>query len=49
LALSATSGVISDGFSTTPLPVISAIATSPIGIENGKFHGAITPTTPRGT
>jgi hypothetical protein len=48
LARSVTSGVISDGFTTTALPAMSAMTASPVGIENGKFHGAMTPTTPRG-
>ena len=43
------SGVTSLGLMTTALPATSAMTTSPIGMTNGKFHGEMTPTTPRGT
>ncbi len=43
------SGVTSDGLCTTALPAKSAITISPQAMPNGKFHGEITPTTPRGT
>ena len=42
------SGVTSDGLSTTPLPAMSAMTTSPVAMPNGKFHGEMMPTTPRG-
>jgi hypothetical protein len=42
------SGVNSEGLSTTALPAASAMTTSAMGILKGKFHGAITPITPRG-
>jgi hypothetical protein len=45
----AISGVNSDGLTTTALPANSAIDASPTGIDSGKFHGPMTPTTPRGT
>ena len=36
------------GFSTTVLPYASAGAAFHSGIANGKFHGVISPATPRG-
>src|ERR1019366_1156878 len=36
------------GFRITVLPAASAARTPPAGIENGKFHGGDTTTTPRG-
>ena len=42
-------GVCSAGLKTTALPVTSAAATMPGGIASGKFHGAITTPTPRGS
>ena len=38
-----------DGCSTTPLPPISAIATSPSGVANGSAPGVSTATTPSGS
>ena len=43
-----TSGVSSDGLSTTALPASSAGRTWLNGMKNGKFHGAIATTTPYG-
>ena len=43
------SGVSSDGFSTTPFPAATAVATSVNGIPNGMFHGVIAATTPNGS
>ena len=43
------SGVSSDGFSTTALPAATAAAAWLSGIENGKFHGVMTATTPSGS
>ncbi len=40
--------VHSDGFSRTALPASMAQNASPKGMRNGIFHGAMTPTTPRG-
>ena len=37
------------GFTTTPLPAISAGIASEIAVANGKFHGAMMPTTPLGS
>ncbi len=31
-----------------PLPAISAVTASEMPVANGKFHGAMTPTTPLG-
>ena len=45
----AMSGVTSEGLSTTALPASSAMNASPMGMTRGKFQGAMTPTTPRGT
>ena len=42
-------GVISAGLSTTVLPAASAGANPQPAIGIGKFHGTITPTTPRGS
>ena len=42
-------GVCSAGLRTTALPVASAALTMPAAIASGKFHGAITPVTPRAT
>ena len=42
-------GVCSAGLRTTALPVASAAETMPHAIASGKFHGAITPVTPRAT
>lgn len=36
------------GFTTTALPVRSAAKTLPMGMTKGKFHGEMTPMTPRG-
>ena len=41
-------GDCSAGLRTTVLPVARPAAVMPMGIAIGKFHGAITPTTPRG-
>ncbi len=41
-------GDCSAGLSTTALPAASPAATMPVGMASGKFHGAITATTPRG-
>ena len=41
-------GACSAGFNTTAFPVASPADTIPKGIATGKFHGAITATTPRG-
>ena len=38
----------SAGFITTVVPVTSAAVVIPAGIASGKFHGAMTETTPRG-
>ncbi len=46
---SALAGDCSAGFSTTALPAASAAAVIPQGIASGKFQGAITAATPRGT
>jgi hypothetical protein len=43
------SGVISDGLTTTVLPVASAGATFHEVIAIGKFHGTIAATTPSGS
>ena len=43
---SAVSGVSSLGFKTTVHPAARAGATLRVGIENGKFHGLMAPTTP---
>ena len=45
---SAHPGDCSAGLSTTALPVASAAEVIPHAIASGKFHGAITATTPRG-
>ena len=45
---SASAGDCSAGLSTTALPAASAAELIPHGIANGKFHGEITATTPRG-
>ena len=45
----AVSGVSSAGLSTTVLPAASAGAKPQPAIGIGKFHGTITPTTPRGS
>ena len=45
----AVSGVISAGLSTTVLPAASAGANPQPAIGIGKFHGTMTPTTPRGS
>ena len=41
-------GACSAGLSTTALPAASPAETMPVGMARGKFHGAITATTPRG-
>ena len=41
-------GVREAGFSTTELPATSAGADFHTGMAQGKFHGAISPTTPMG-
>ena len=48
-AFTIVSGVTSLGFTIAALPVMSAANTSAIGMTNGKFHGEMMPTTPRGT
>ena len=45
----ATSGVSSDGLSTTELPATSAGITVQCGIASGKFHGVIAAQTPSGS
>lgn len=47
-AASRQSGVTSEGFTTTALPAASAVRASRSATWKGVFHGAITPTTPRG-
>ena len=42
------SAVLLSGLSTTPLPAISAGIASERPVANGKFHGAMIPTTPFG-
>ena len=42
------SAVLLSGLSTTPLPAISAVTASEMPVAKGKFHGAMTPTTPLG-
>ncbi len=42
------SAVLLSGFSTIPLPAISAGTASERPVANGKFHGAMMPTTPLG-
>ena len=42
----ATTGVSLEGLSTTEFPVTTAAAVMPVRIATGKFHGAITATTP---
>ena len=42
-------GDCSAGFMTTVLPVTSAAAVMPVRIASGKFHGAMTTATPRGS
>ena len=46
---SALSGVSSAGLSTTVLPAASAGAKPHPAMAMGKFHGTMTPTTPRGS
>ncbi len=46
---SAASAASGDGCSTTPLPPISATATSPSGVANGSAPGVSTATTPSGS
>ena len=41
--------VNSDGFTTTALPTASAGATARLVWLSGRFHGVITPTTPKGS
>ncbi len=41
-------GASSEGFHTHTLPYASAGASFQAGIASGKFHGVISPTTPRG-
>ena len=41
-------GVSGDGFRITALPSASAGATTRMPRISGKFHGVMTPTTPRG-
>jgi len=43
------SGVSSDGFSTTAFPAANRKRNLGERMANGKFHGAITPTTPTGS
>ena len=47
-SVSAVSGVVSAGLSTTVLPVASAGAIFHAAISSGKFHGMICPATPSG-
>jgi hypothetical protein len=47
-SLSAVSGVVSAGLSTTVLPQASAGAIFHAAIRSGKFHGMIWPATPSG-
>ena len=47
-SVSAVSGVVSAGLSTTVLPVASAGAIFQAAISSGKFHGMIWPATPSG-
>ena len=42
-------GVISDGLITQVHPAASAKGNFWLKIQNGKFHGVITPTTPTGS
>ena len=42
-------GASDDGLSTTQLPVTTAADVMPAMMARGKFHGGITPPTPRGT
>ena len=44
----AVAGVSSDGLATTALPQASAGASFQVSSSSGRFHGAITPTTPSG-
>ena len=46
---SAVSGVSSAGLSTTVLPAASAGASFHAAMTSGKFHGVMSPTTPRGS
>ena len=46
--MSAVSGVVSAGFSTTVFPHASAGATFQASISSGKFQGMIWPATPSG-
>ena len=46
--ISAVSGVVSAGLSTTVLPQASAGAIFHASISSGKFHGMIWPATPSG-
>ena len=46
--ISAVSGVVSAGLSTTVLPQASAGAIFQASIRSGKFHGMIWPATPSG-
>ena len=41
-------GTSSEGLNTTQLPATSAGADFQTGIAHGKFHGAMSPTTPSG-
>ena len=43
------SGTWGEGLRTTPLPAMSATATSPSGVANGSLAGPRTPTTPSGS
>ena len=49
ISLAAMTGDCSAGFITTVLPVTSAAAVMPVRIASGKFHGAMTAATPRGS
>ena len=42
-------GDCSAGFTTTVFPATSAADVIPVVIASGKFHGAITATTPSGS
>ena len=47
-SIDAVSGVSSDGLATTVLPVASAGAIFQVNRYSGRFHGEISPATPRG-
>ena len=49
ISIAPMTGVKLAGFMTTVLPVTSAATVMPARIAIGKFHGATTSTTPRGS